>query len=176
MVLRLSKKPTEEMPFRICYLCRDEEDLASLSAGFDLVLELDASLYLPEIAAEGLEMPPEYAQSEYLCLPLQADKRGFLRYVSHVPTGAFVSKVGEYWRHKNSRWYQRYHSSRDKSSKDYPVYRGNPLIIIKGERKGSPCSLCPHMLDAMQSEPDCTFGIRRCLEELCLAKELVNEG
>jgi len=171
-MLRFSKKPTEEMPFKVFYVCKDEEDLASLSAGFDLLLELSFQVYKEDINKEEVPIDAEYEDSQYLVIPLQATKQGKLRYVSHIPSKKLKCGTSYFWSYKEYPWMLSRGPYKGRSSNEFRVYRGSLNLLVKGERKGSPCSLCPKMLEAMQAEPDCTFGIARCLEELDLRKVL----
>jgi hypothetical protein len=169
------------LPFNFFYLCTDMQAVADISEGIDVLLEMPLKPYVDKIlksltAERSVEQEAELvslveANSEegILLVPMRVSKEGEVLYTQAYRPKSQYSKISNTW------WlWRNYTLGRvPPPTEDMRVYSSRVGLIIKGQRKGTPCSICPKVLDSLGSDPKCTFGLKECKENLNL-KEYLN--
>lgn len=168
------KKP-KDLPFRSFYLCTDSESVSDVASSIAVLIELPAKPYLDRIrdcsdytkeAAGALNE----AEEGVILVPMLVGRDGFPKYVSLINPASARRKLEYFWTMRDSPWGTR----GETVTPAQRVYQGKVNLIINGERKGSPCSHCPKVLDSFGVDATCTFGISECKKNLNI-KELLHE-
>jgi len=138
----------------------------------DVLIELPARPYLERIreseCTEEVEKALSEAEEGVILIPMLLNKDGSPRYVSLLKPDSLRGKIERFWARRDSSWGTKGHTV----TPDMRVYQGKVNLVVKGERKGSPCSHCPKVLDSVGAESTCTFGVRECKSNLNLRELL----
>ena len=168
----LSIRKPKNLPFRSFYLCTDSESAADVASCVDVLIELPARPYLERIreseCTEEVEKALSEAEEGVILIPMLLNKDGSPRYVSLLKPDSLRGKIERFWARRDSSWGTKGHTV----TPDMRVYQGKVNLVVKGERKGSPCSHCPKVLDSVGAESTCTFGVRECKSNLNLRELL----
>ena len=179
-MLKVSLPNKSAHQFKVFYLAKDEEDVASVSAAIDVLIELEVGPYVETIleAADSNERLStaleEAKESGSILVPVLLNKEGYPRYLGNKTRSNPVYKLIQYW--WDLKVYRDFKFMRNKwGSDELTIYPGLKNLIVCGERLGSPCMQCPNVLDSIGSAPSCNFGCKDCLTSLNL-KQLVENA
>ena len=175
------------LPFNLFYLCTDDQAVADISESIDVLLELPLKPYVDKIIkslsidrsfegeAELGSLIEENSEVGLILIPMRTKAGKLLHTQAYRPKSKYL-KINKYWRNSATRaMYSRMYptSYNSDSAEDMQVYESRLSLIVKGQRKGNPCSHCPLVLDSLGPEPECTFVVAKCKDNLDL-KELLS--
>lgn len=168
------------LPFNFFYLCTDMQAVADISEGIDVLLEMPLKPYVDKIIrsltvdrsvgkeAELVSLVEANSEEGILLVPMRVSKEGEVLYTQAYRPKSKYSEISSHWGYLRGLF-----GKTPPAKEDMRVYISRVGLIIKGQRKGTPCSLCPKVLDSLGSDPKCTFGLKKCRENLNL-KEFLN--